>query len=50
MQEVDAFKSEAPYGHTKEAVENVGLEPRVEGQALRFGRGWCRVETQRTKG
>lgn len=30
--EDDAFKSEAPHGHTKEAVENVGLEPRVEGQ------------------
>lgn len=32
--EDDAFKSEAPCGHTKEAVENVGLEPRVEGQLL----------------
>lgn len=31
--------SEVPYGQAKEAVEKVGPEPRVEGQAVRFELG-----------
>lgn len=38
-QEGDEFiKSKVPLEQAKEAVENVGLKPRVEGQALRRGR------------
>lgn len=49
-QEGDEFiKSKVPFGQAKEADENVGLKPRVEGQALRLGRGWCTVERQRSK-
>lgn len=37
-------QSEVSFVHAKEVVENVGLEPRVEEQALRGGGGWCPVE------
>lgn len=50
MQEGDEFiKSKVPFGQAKEAVENVGLKPRVERGALSCGRGWCTVERQRSK-
>lgn len=50
MQEDNEFiQSEVSFVHAKEVVENVGLEPRVEEQALRGGGGWCPVERRKSK-
>lgn len=50
MQEDNVFiQSEVSFVHAKKVVEKVGLEPRVEEQALRCGGGWCTVERRRSK-
>lgn len=50
MQEDNEFiQSEVSFVHAKEVVENVGLEPRIEEQALSCGGGWCTLERRRSK-